>query len=305
MDSGDIGRVEWLGKGFRMRAMGASDRGRQEEPSAADRRRAAPREHGAWGMLLVPFAVGVGAAWPPNGQTALLLVCAVSLFLLRAHLAAEVRGRRSGRGGLPHLSRLLVRDSLLGIGSGLVLTLYFGRLWLIPLGVLAGLLLLADQVLLRRRQERSLAGEMLGAAALCLAAPAAYHVGGGDRSGMAAALWLLCALYFWGAVLTVRMRIARRPAQRPAADLGWRLRQGAPVLAAYAAGFLGLAGATAAGWLPALVPAAFVPAVLRAFYAAFRCDGRFDVRRLGWAEVGHSLLFAGLLILALASRAGS
>jgi hypothetical protein len=43
---------------------------------------------------------------------------------------------------------------------------------------------------------------------------------------------------------------------------------------------------------------AFTPAVLRAHALLFHLGRRFPIKRLGWSEVAHSLLFAVLLILA-------
>jgi formate C-acetyltransferase len=62
------------------------------------------------------------------------------------------------------------------------------RFWLLPLGGAAALLLAVDALLVSRRREKSVGAEMLGAAGLCLAAPAAYLVAGGPSLASAAGL---------------------------------------------------------------------------------------------------------------------
>lgn len=261
-------------------------------------RRTAPREHGAWGILLVPFVVGAIAAGRFSPATALLLVSAVSLFLLRARAAAAVRAHRSGR-RLPQLPRLLVRDALLCGLATVPLILVYARPWLLPLGAVAAALLGVDLWLMGRRQEKSLIGEWLGAAGLCLTGPAAYHVGGGPEGSLAVLLWGLCFAYFALAILYVRMRIGRRLRHLPVDEARWRLRQGAPTVAAHLGVLAVLVALVIAGRLTTLAVVAFLPAMLRAAYYTAACRGRFDVRRLGWTEMLHSLLFAAILASAL------
>jgi hypothetical protein len=43
---------------------------------------------------------------------------------------------------------------------------------------------------------------------------------------------------------------------------------------------------------------AFVPGILRACQLAVQLGQRFPIRRLGWTEVIHAVVFAALLVLA-------
>jgi hypothetical protein len=55
----------------------------------------------------------------------------------------------------------------------------------------------------------------------------------------------------------------------------------------------------AALWWP--VGLAFVPVIGRAFAGVVRLSPVLRIKRLGWTEVAHSLVFAGLLVAILRS----
>jgi hypothetical protein len=66
-------------------------------------------------------------------------------------------------------------------------------------------------------------------------------------------------------------------------------RQGLPTLIYYSALTL-----VAGCWLPAGY--AFVPSIGRAIAGVLRLSPVLRIKRLGWTEVAHSLVFAGLLV---------
>jgi hypothetical protein len=110
-------------------------------------------------------------------------------------------------------------------------------------------------------------------------------------------LWLLLALFFASGVFYVRMRIRGTVARRRgAADFGparwWCLLYHifllvlVPVLAAM-------------HLIPWAVLLAFAPALWRAAAGLRRRDATLNLKRLGWSEVGLTLAFVALLIVAL------
>ena len=70
-----------------------------------------------------------------------------------------------------------------------------------------------------------------------------------------------------------------------------------PVLVYHLALLMFLVSLSVAAAFPGAVVVAFVPAILRASGLAVHLGRKFPIRRLGWTEVAHSLLFAVLLIL--------
>jgi hypothetical protein len=117
--------------------------------------------------------------------------------------------------------------------------------------------------------------QLVAVAGLTLTAPAAWYVATGRLDYR---LWVLNVLYFAGGVFYVKMHIATAIARKPAGQ--W------PVMIYY-------------GVLAGLIPWigwAFAPVILRACVGVMRVSPVLRVKRLGWTEVAHSLIWATLVI---------
>lgn len=234
---------------------------------AAPVRPPVPREHGAWGILLIPFATAVGVAGVWNLPVALLLVSVLCFYLARTS----------------YLKRQLRWTVLLLAGSSaalLPLVLVGKRWWLLAVGA-------AVVPLAFRPTTRGLRAQLLAVAGLTLTAPAAWYAATGDLGGQAWRLWLLNALYFAGGVFYVKMHIAAASAR---GANKWRL--GAPTL-----GYHGALAVVAALWWP--VGAALLPAIARAVWGTATLSPRLRIKRLGWSEVVVSLVSGAILITML------
>jgi hypothetical protein len=223
-----------------------------------------PREHGAWGILLIPFATAVGVAGVWNLPVALLLVSVLCFYLARtSYLKQNYRW-----------TALLLAGSF---ASAAPLLLVWRLWWLAVLGAVAAPLAF-------RKTERSVVRQLLAVCGLTLTAPAASYVATGTLDMR---LWLLNILYFAGGVFYVKTHVAAA-IQRG----GSKLRLGAATMIYY-----GALAVVAALWWP--VGLAFVPAIVRAFIGVARLTPVLRIKRLGWTEVVHSLVFAALLIATL------
>jgi len=237
-----------------------------------------PREHGAWGILLIPLATALGVSGVFDLKVALLIVSVLGFYVARASLIQR------------HWRWAAV---LLGLSAAAALPLLLAwRLWWLPVfGVAAAPLAL-------RRTNRSLAWEIAAVAGLTLTAPAAWYVATGRLDATAGWLWLLNTLYFAGGVYYVRMHIAATIGRQPLTDWRPRITLGRVTLVVHLLA-AGVVVALAVGDLvPSLAVAAFVPALLRAGAGIWRLSPRLRVKRLGWTEVAHSVVFALLLVVA-------
>ena len=260
-----------------------------------------PAEHGAWGILLVPFACAATLAGAWNWPLLLAALCAVSLFVLRGSVEAQGGGK-----ALFQPAHLVL--GCVGLVAASLLIFLYQRYQLI----LAGLAAVALYLLQRRRaqpgnktrrEKRSLAAELIGVVLLTLAAPAAWIAALGRLDAAGAQVWLLNLWFFLGGVLYVKYRVRGVAAHRTFRHLGEKLVFAWPVVLYH---FLLLAFLTCLIFLesfPLAVLLAFVPAILCANGLLFHLGRRFPIRRLGWSEVAHSLVFAGLLILVFRSPA--
>ena len=267
-----------------------------------ERRRAlvVPREHGAWGMLLVPLATGAAVGLLAGGHVAsvLLLTAAVLvLFWLRTPVeswlgtsAVRVQTRQERR---------LVCGVILPLATiaGVTLSALFWRgnnRGLIWLGMIVSAAFAAQMFLKRMGRTTRMAAEVVGALALTSSAPAAYCAATGRIDARAWALWLLSWLFAADQIHFVWLRIrgARAAGLSEKFMLGWSFLAGQILLG----GMLALAGHF--NWLPELTLLAFAPVLFRGFTWFVKRPRPIVVWRLGWTELAHSLIFGVLLTVA-------
>jgi hypothetical protein len=223
-----------------------------------------PREHGAWGILLVPFATAAGISGTFNLPVSLLLVSVVSFFIARMSF-------------LKRQWKWVVLLLAVSAAAGAPLLFIWHRWWLIAFGVAAAPLAF-------RKTERHLALQLLAMTGLTLTAPATWYVATGNLDAMAWKLWLLNSLYFAGSFFFVKMHLAAA-IQRTTNGV----RTGTIVYhAALLPVLLVVAGP---------MTLAFIPAIARALIGAWKLTPKLQIKRLAWNEVAYSILFGVLLIL--------
>lgn len=259
-----------------------------------------PREHGAWGMLLVPLATGAAVGLTRGGQALpllLFLLAAMSVFWLRTPL-------ESWLGTTPlHAQNAAERRTVLAFIlslSSLAALLFTALFWggqnraLLPLGALVLLAFLAQAALKKLSRKLRMAAQVVGAIGLTATAPAAYIVAAGHFDFVAATLWLANWLFAGDQIHFVQLRIHAARAQ----ETSEKLRRGRSFLA----GQLGLSAvliaAASSGVLPWLALLAFAPVLFRGIAWFLRSAQPLAVRRLGWSELAQSVAFGVLLIAA-------
>lgn len=261
-----------------------------------------PREHGAWGMLLVPLATGGVLGLLSGGDAfalALFTIAALSLFWLRTPFESWL-GTTPLRASSP-AERIFVLQAILGLASvsSLALTalLWGGRnpsLWL--LGAVAGFVFAAQAILKKLGRKMRMAAQVLGAIGLTATAPAAFYVVTGRVDSLAWVLWIANWLFAGDQIHFVQVRIhGARAASRVEKFIRGKN---------FLSGQLILCGILFAAWqtrlMPGLALLAFLPALWRGTAWFFGAPQALQVRRLGWTELAHSILFAVLLVGGLA-----
>jgi len=289
-----------------------------------ERRRALilPREHGAWGLLLVPLVTGAGVAFREAGHVLpvlLLLAAALALFWLRT--PAESLLGTSAMRAQTNDERRSVAIVIAGLAAvaalALGMLLWAGRnpyLWLIGAAAAAAF---AGQALLklvwrqpprlsRQGEARRPLGkqsahrlrmlsEIVGTIGLTTSAPAAYYVATGKLGSTAWMLWLANLIFAGNQIHYVQIRIhtARVEGVRAKFARGWAFAVGQVAMALV----LGLA--CLRGLMPWVVLIAFVPICFRGWFYFFQKPRPLVVRRLGWSELGQAVAFCLLFIASL------
>lgn len=246
-----------------------------------------PREHGAWAVLAAPILVGFFAAGGGSPGILLSFSCAaLGGFCLRTPLQALLSPAP------PPEARAWLAGYALWAGAGAAGLLFgYGRWGLLAFALPAGAALAFNLRQNMSRKALSLANEIIGIAALCLGAPAAFYAARGEMSPQGWAAWLVCALYFLGPVFHVKLA-ALQHRMAPEAALAGMRRAGK----AYHAAALAAVGVGAlAGVLPGPAVLPFFAALLKNFRRAAAAPGKVDFRRLGYQEVGYSLFFVAAL----------
>ena len=249
-----------------------------------------PREHGAWAMLLAPFAAAVILARQWGWELIPALVAVVGVFVLREPLVVWLRGRPSeaARG-----RRFLLGYALPTAAAGLVLLWRLPPAPLVTIGAAAaGLMALSTWLILHNRQ-RSLLLQLASAAGLNGAGVVAWLAAGHDLDPRVFWLWALLFAHSAAAVLVVHARLEARKAQPPEM---WR--QAALAQAALAAGAAAL---LAAGRWPLAVPLAVSASVHAWDLRALRRGQsvRMPLRRVGFRALALSLVVSALTLAAL------
>lgn len=270
-------------------------------PLARTRKRSffLPREHGAWGMLLVPLVTGA-AAGNPQGERIiwifLFAAVALGLFCLRTPLEAglkisPLRPQNDGEQRLIHIS-ILSYSSVACLA--LVILLQWAHAYgLLLLGAAAAAAFLLQAVLKRLGRETRMGAQLTGAIALSSTSAGAYYLATGHFGPTAAIIWLANWLFAADQIHFVQLRIhsARALTTRE------KFRQGKIFLLHQAASLLVLGLIWRAGWLPGLILMAFGPLFVRGFAWFLESPHPLQVHRLGVKELVYAVVF-GLFFIA-------
>ncbi len=253
-----------------------------------------PREHGAWGMLIIALGAGLITAGRPGEGSAWLVLTALLAFSSRESLIQTLRawrkGRAAGRSGRLALGKL----TLIALTGG-VLFLRLGLWGLLAPALIAGVLGALHLKHALAGQERTVGGQIVAIAAITMAAPAAHYATLGVWQWQALAIWGLCAIYFPSAVFYLKVRVgtvsSKRALDLPRVRLRCALYHGFLALVVVA-----LAAGTPLG--PALV-LAYLAVLLRAAWYLVRPSHVLSLKRIGYLEVAYSAIFLTFLVIAM------
>ncbi len=269
-------------------------------PTGRTRLLVLPREHGAWGILMVPLVTGTWIGYGHgNGVLPLVLfmVAALALFCLRTPLESWIESSplrpATSRERQAVLYSVIAYASIASIVLAALVWMEraFG---LLALGAAVGAIFLVQAVLNKFGRKTRLAAQLVGSLGLTSTAAGAYYVVTGRVDLRALALWLANWLFAANQIHFVRLRLraARAQSSREKFACG-RSFLNAQLLAGLA---LFLAWRYVA--LPGMAIAAFTPVAARAALWFAGPPAPLEIHRLGRSELAHALLFGVLFILA-------
>jgi YwiC-like protein len=256
-----------------------------------------PREHGAWGMLLVPLATGAGAALRSRvngGALALFVLAAMSLFWLRTPVeswlgTSAIKAQTKGE-------RAFVLEVIAGIGvlaAVSITTLFWnGQLrGLLMIGAVAGLAFALQARIKKLGRKGRMPAQIIGAVGLTSTAAGAYYVATGKLDHTAAALWLANWLFAGDQIHFVQLRIH----SSRTTNMDEKMKQGLPFLCGQVALIGIILAACRFGLFSDAMALAFLPVLVRGTLWFIRSHRPLDVHKLGFSELTHALIFGTLL----------
>lgn len=259
-----------------------------------------PREHGAWAMFIVPLVVGLAIGARRNQldgciTTLLFVLAAFGFFLVRYPLMLLIKTRHSNAEGNVLLwSGIYGAVAFVGGVAALILT----QVWeLVIIGLIGGGLLGIHLWLAARRQEMSVVGQWSAIAGATLAAPGAYLLYAHRFDTTAAMLYVLSFLFFGGTVYYIKFKVREQLRVTTDASNAWtRLWAArAPILYSLVAIFL-VALFAMIGWVSASAIVAMLVPLPKVLIGALERPVRVSLPRLGIIEIGHSIIFALVMI---------
>ena len=260
-----------------------------------------PREHGAWGILLVPLVTGAALGLLSGGSAAGLVpftAAALALFWLRTPVESWM-GTAPVHARTPDEFRLVRRTAgalvLISLAALAGVFRGFRNAALVWIGAAAGAAF-AGQVIVRRAWRRArTSAQMLGALGLTSTSAAAYYVATGRLDRAAWSVWAANFLFAGNQVhyVQVRIRAAHTAARGEALAIGrWFLAGQVGLIAVLAASVAGRV-------LPWPATLAFAPVLVRGF-AWFRARPEpLAIRSLGKRELLYACAFGVLLVLGM------
>jgi len=257
-----------------------------------------PREHGAWGLLLVPMITGAGIALRESSHLfpfIFLLTAALTLFWLRTPLESLL-GTSALRAQTSEERREVAFVVVyLGAVAALALSmlLWVGHnplLW--PIGAAAGAAFVAQALLKKLGRRARMLSEIVGTIGLTSSAPAAYYVITGTFGTTGWMLWLANLIFAGNQIHYVQLRIhsAKVAGLRAKFARGWAFAAGQIVMA------MALTIACLSGLMPAIASVAFAPLMFRGWFYFVQKPAPLLVRRLGWSELSQAVVFCVLFI---------
>jgi YwiC-like protein len=257
-----------------------------------------PREHGAWGILLVPLVTGAFAARGVGdrlGPVLLFAVAALGLFCLRTPVESLL-GTTPMRAQTPR-ERKAAASMIAGMavisGVALAVLLWLGNRGLLPVGLFAACAFAAQAGVKKLGRGARMPSQIVGALGLTSTAAAAYCIVTGRLDSNALVLWLANWLFASDQVHFVQLRIHAARAS------GWaeRFAQGRVFFFGQVVMIIVVALFYWGGWLPRGAAVAFVPVSVRGFAWFFAKPRPLLVHRLGKTELAHAITFGVLLIV--------
>lgn len=273
-------------------------------PQSQTRKLLVPREHGSWGIWMLPLITGavVGAA-TQSGRSdwAIYWFCAATATAFLAYQPLETLLGISPLKVRSPEEKQFVATWVILIGfiavTCAIQLIIAGRGRVLLFAVLAGACFALRMLFSRLRALRA-TRQVIGALALTSTAAASYYVISGRFGLTAMLLWGANWMFAAGQIEYVQLRVHTATLH----SRTQKARACRKVYLLHLAMILVTVIASATGYTPALFTLIFVPALVRLVLWVVSEPSRIDFYVLGFSELFQSALFSSLLIVSFVWR---
>ncbi len=258
-----------------------------------------PREHGAWGLLLVPLVTGACVGFLRGhglGGLVLFLTAALALFWLRTPLEILL-GSSVIR---PHnvQEKRVVWQSAIALGICAAVPLFAllrgeRRNGLLIIAAVSFMAFAAQATIKRLGRSWRMPAQIIGAIGLTSTAAGAYYVVTGRLGPTALSLWLMNWFFAGDQIHYVHIRLH----SSKLLEAGKRFQYGWLFLTGQIAMLLAVGLLSNWRFAPLAALLAFLPVTIRGLVWVFSRTERLDLQWLGITELLHSITFGVLLIM--------
>jgi YwiC-like protein len=257
-----------------------------------------PREHGAWGILLVPLVTGATVGLLQGYRTPallLFLVASLALFCLRTPVEA-LMGTSAQRATAPgeRQAAFLASAGYAAVAAAALMALFWGgrNPKLLLLGAAAGVGFGAQALLRKMGRDTRTASQIVGSIGLTSTAAGAYYVCSGRLDMTAYMIWAANWLFAANQIHMVQLRIhaAKVVGLMPRLARGWKFLLGEIVTVVLLLVMFHFR------LLPKMSVVAFHPMLLRGAAWFFKKPRPLRVHRLGLMELGFAIIFGTMFI---------
>jgi hypothetical protein len=258
-----------------------------------------PREHGAWGMLLVPLATGAIVASRSvfhAGPLVLFIVATLALFWLRtpveawlglSPIKAQTKEERAS------VLRLIVMLCAIALASLAELFVTGYARGLVMIGVVAALAFGAQEMVKKLGRSGRMPAQIIGAIGLTSTAAGAYYVASGALDRTAGLLWIANWLFAADQIHFVQTRI--RGSKLTSSSE--KLARGKWFVYAQIMLIVLLLAAILYRVTPVWILITFAPVLARGTAWFVRPTQPLDVHKLGFSELRQAIIFGVLLAI--------
>ncbi len=257
-----------------------------------------PREHGAWGILLVPLVTAACVGFlRGNGLLEFIqfLTAALALFWLRTPLEVLLGSSTMHAHTAKEKKTVWQATFLISLFAAFPLYLLFRNgqhLGLLFIGAIAGAVFATQAGVKLFGRKMRMPAQMIGAIGLTSTAAGAYYVVTGRLDSLAFALWATNWLFACDQIhyVQLRLRNSKVAGRRNRFSRGWAF------LILQMLMLVAIVSLSLVSYLPLLAVIAFIPIVTRGILWVFQEPEALDVQWLGLTELLHAITFGVLLI---------